>query len=115
MVRSNQSEKMFKLFNNRNIIILFFGVFGLSSSYLKYPYSKISMIELGLGFLVVTYVYLKSSKRQHKHGVLSQWSDTRAFAKMKLNNNEMFLFILGIIMIISPLFSFAIRLLLITF
>ena len=100
---------MVNFFNYKYITILFSGTLGLSSSYFNYPYSKISLVELGLGFLVVTYVYLKSAKRQHKHGVFSQWSDTGAFIKMELDDREKFLFALGLVMIISPLFSFVIH------
>lgn len=85
------------------------GILGLLSSFFNYPYNKISFIEIGIGFLLLTYTYLKTTKRQHHDGVFSQWTEPKVFMKMTLNNAEKYLFFLGVVMIFSPLISFLLR------
>lgn|GEM_PF-4748857 len=89
---------------------MFLGL-GLLSSFFNPPYDKISIIEFFLGFFLITYVYLISTKRQNKKGVFSQWSDPKEFVKMTLNSEELFLFYLGIVMIVAPMISFFLQLL----
>lgn len=95
----------------KTLVLLFFGGLGIFSAFFKPPFEVISYIELFLGFILITYVYLKSAKRQHKHGVFSQWSDPKIFIEMKLDAGEMYLFVLGIIMIMSTLISYTLLLL----
>jgi hypothetical protein len=107
-IRDNDSHMNKKHLKIYIIACVFMFVLGAASPFLSSPYNNLSFMVVTSGVLLLTYVYFKTSKRQHKDGIFSQWTDPNQFISMKLNYDEKLYFILGIIMMLSPMISFAI-------
>ena len=81
-------------------------VIGLLSAHLIEPYNNLSLIEISLGMVIMAFITLKSAGRQHKHGLVSQWTNPGKFISMKFDNSEKRYMMIGLVMVVAPLLSF---------
>lgn len=66
---------------------------GFVAIMLPEPYSKIGLFLFLIGFVVLIAVGHKAAFRQHKHGILSQYTDPKVFLGMTLSQTELILLI----------------------
>ena len=79
---------------------------GLSSAHFVVPYNKLAFVEMALGMGILAFTTLRASGRQHKHGIVSQWTNPGVFIRMRFNESEKKLITLGLVMLLSTLLSY---------
>lgn len=82
---------------------------GMASAFFPKPLNYFWLAEMLVGFVILILLGHVSAFKQHRDGIFSQWTSPKVFVQMKLEVREKQVFLLGLIMALTPMISVFIK------